>query len=194
MKKRLLYTVVLLCVFVPAVAMADIDPQFISPVFTLDPVPGLPNLEGTQETLDLSLDTTHPHACPSPCSAEYDTQLTSPDFSFGDPVNGETTVTPDSGNPEGLFHIHSFFDVFTDISLDGGQFGPNEELHIDITFDTTQQLPSYWDQETSAINATSTELHNRTLGNINPRPNVGRGSEEVMKSRTHDWSVEAGFG
>jgi hypothetical protein len=38
-----------------------------------------------------------------------------------DPTNptlGQTTITPIGG---GMFHIDSFFDVFTDLSLDGGQ-------------------------------------------------------------------------
>jgi hypothetical protein len=44
-----------------------------------------------------------------------------------DPTNattGSTTITNIGGSPT-LFHINSFFDVFTDISIDGGAFIPS---------------------------------------------------------------------
>ncbi len=59
----------------------------------------------------------------------------------GPPSNGLTTITDVGG---GLFRIDSFFDIFTDLSIDGGQtwIPSNSSTHIDLQAAATVPEPS----------------------------------------------------
>jgi MYXO-CTERM domain-containing protein len=56
------------------------------------------------------------------------------------PSLGQTTITPLGG---GLYRIDSFFDVFTELSIDGGQnWIPSQgPTHVDLT---NTPLPATW--------------------------------------------------
>ena len=55
---------------------------------------------------------------------------------------GQTTVTDISGGKGTLFDIHSFFDVFTEISIDSGPFTPGSGPTL-MTLGTIPE-PSAW--------------------------------------------------
>ncbi|MBI3837991.1 MAG: PEP-CTERM sorting domain-containing protein [Planctomycetia bacterium] len=71
----------------------------------------------------------------------FQTEMLSMDLNLGGPMIresptlaslGQTTITDIGG---GMFHIDSFFDVFTELSLDGGQtWMPSEgSTHVSLT-------------------------------------------------------------
>jgi hypothetical protein len=61
-----------------------------------------------------------------------------------DPSQASTGQTTIADNGGGTFHITSFFDVFTELSLDGGSFIPQSNGPALVTLTTTPLPSSLW--------------------------------------------------